>query len=152
MFGRLRRSTSSRTKANARSSRATFSRSGSTGSGSGSGSSSGSSGGSGANRNNGGTSDASNHFHRNQTLSSYRPTQASAEQESERQKAHLLALQRRRLGGIFLIVLAVVVLLMFLLWQLIAQVHITTSTKQLQSSFDSATYEAIVNDYLNVHP
>ena len=91
-------------------------------------------------------------FRRNQTLSSYRRTGTEALNDSERQKAHHLASQRRRLGGVFLVVLAVVVGLVLLLWQLIAQVHVVTSTKQLTTSFDGSAYEKIINDYLNVNP
>ena len=88
-------------------------------------------------------------FRRNQTLSSYRH---NTPEESSRQKAHTLTLQRRKLGGIFLIVAVAAVLLALLLWQLIAQVHITTSSKQLSSSFNTSVYEDAVNEYLNLNP
>ncbi len=88
-------------------------------------------------------------FRRNQTLSSYRH---NTPEESSRQKAHHLALQRRKLGGIFLIVAIAAVALALLLWQLIAQIHITTSTKQLATSFKVEPYEAAINSYLAVNP
>lgn len=88
-------------------------------------------------------------FRRNQTLSSYRH---NTPEESERQKAHQLASQRRRLGGIFTVVFGVVIALTLLLWQLIAQAHVTTSTKQLSVAFDGSAYEKSVSDYLNIHP
>ncbi len=88
-------------------------------------------------------------FRRNQTLSSYRHT---TPEESSRQKAHTLALQRRKLGGIFLIVAIAVVALALLLWQLIAQVHVITSSRQLSTTFDNKTYEEAVNEYLNLNP
>lgn len=88
-------------------------------------------------------------FRRNQTLSSYRP---SSPEGSARQKAHSLTVQRRKIGGIFLIVACVAVALLLLLWQLIAQVQINTSTKQLTSEFNPVTYEKVVNDYLNLNP
>ncbi len=92
----------------------------------------------------------SNHqFRRNQTLSSYRH---NTPEESSRQKAHTLTMQRRRLGGIFLIVAAAAVALTLLLWQLIAQVHVVTSSKQLSSTFTTATYEDAINEYLNLNP
>ena len=94
-------------------------------------------------------SPTSGQFRRNQTLSSYRH---NTPEESSRQKAHHLALQRRKLGGIFTIVLCVAVLLMFLLWQLMAQVHITTSTRQLSAPFTGTVYEKAINDYLNLNP
>lgn len=88
-------------------------------------------------------------FKRNQTLSSYRHTTPD---ESSRQKVHHLAQQRRRMGGIFGIVAIVIVAVGFLLWQLIAQVHVTTSTKQLATSFDGGQYEASINEYLGLNP
>lgn len=88
-------------------------------------------------------------FRRNQTLSSYRHT---TPEESSRQKAHVLAVQRRKLGGIFLIVAVAVVALALLLWQLLAQVYITTTTKQLSTSFDTSLYEDAVSKYLNLNP
>jgi len=90
-----------------------------------------------------------NQFRRNQTLSSYRH---NTPEESSRQKVHHLASQRRRIGGLFLIVTIATIALVLLLWQLIAQVHIMTSTKQLTSRFDTATYENAVNEYLNINP
>lgn len=94
-------------------------------------------------------SDSSRQFRRNQTLSSYR--HATAE-ESSRQKAHHLALQRRKLGGLFMIAASVTIVLALLLWQLMAQVHVITSTKQLSASFDHTVYERAVNEYLNLNP
>lgn len=88
-------------------------------------------------------------YRRNRTLSSYRH---NTPEESSRQKAHTLTLQRRRLGGIFFIVAVAAASLMLLLWQLIAQVHITTSTKQLSGSFETAQYEDAINDFLNINP
>ena len=88
-------------------------------------------------------------FRRNQTLSSYRP---STPEGSARQKAHSLTVQRRKIGGIFMLVACIAVALLLLLWQLIAQVQINTSTKQLTSEFNPATYEKVVNDYFNLNP
>ena len=88
-------------------------------------------------------------FRRNQTLSSYRH---NTPEESSRQKVHHLASQRRKISGIFMIVAIAVVLLGLLLWQLIAQVQITTSSKQLSAQFDSSIYEDSINEYLNLNP
>lgn len=88
-------------------------------------------------------------FRRNQTLSSYRHNTAD---ESARQKAHQLTSQRRRLSGIFLIVFGVTVALTLLLWQLIAQVQVTTSAKPLVASFDGLVYERSITSYLNLNP
>lgn len=88
-------------------------------------------------------------FRRNQTLSSYRH---NTPEESSRQKAHHLVLHRRKLSGIFVIVISATVLLLLLLWQLIAQVHVTTSSKQLDTAFTSSAYEESINKYLGLNP
>lgn len=88
-------------------------------------------------------------FRRNQTLSSYRH---NTPDESARQKAHHLTVQRRKVGGIFLIVALATLSLAFLLWQLIAQVQVVTSSKQLSSTFQAAPYETAINDYLGLNP
>lgn len=95
------------------------------------------------------TAAAPGQFRRNQTLSSYRH---NTPEESSRQKAHHLANQRRRLGGIFTIVFIAVVLLVLLLWQLIAQIHIRTSTRQLTERFEAPAYEQIIEEYLAINP
>lgn len=92
---------------------------------------------------------SSNQYRRNQTLSSYRGT---ASEESSRQKVHTLTMQRRNIGGIFLIVSFATVTLALLLWQLIAQVQIVSSTKQLSTTFVSSAYEDSINEYLGLNP
>jgi len=96
-----------------------------------------------------GTPASGSQFRRNQTLSSYRH---NTPDESARQKAHQLTSQRRRIGGVFLIVILLAITLLVLLWQLIAQVHVTASTKQLSAGFSGTVYEKSINDYLNVNP
>lgn len=88
-------------------------------------------------------------YRRNQTLSSYKH---NTPDESSRQKAHQLAKQRRRLGGVFTVVVAAIIFLMLLLWQLVAQVGITTSTKQLSQTFEPVNYEKLINEYLAINP
>lgn len=88
-------------------------------------------------------------FRRNQTLSSYRH---NTPEESSRQKVHQLASQRRRISGILLIVGIAVLALALLLWQLIAQVQITTSSKQLSATFETSRYEESINEYLGLNP
>ncbi|MFZ1250686.1 MAG: hypothetical protein WAR37_04550 [Candidatus Microsaccharimonas sp.] len=92
---------------------------------------------------------ANQQYKRNQTLSSYRH---NTPEESTRQKAHTLTQQRRRLGGLFAIVASVSLLLTLLLWQLMAQVHVTTTTKQISQSFSADIYEATINQYLGINP
>ncbi|MGV9002223.1 MAG: cell division protein FtsQ/DivIB [Candidatus Saccharimonadaceae bacterium] len=88
-------------------------------------------------------------FRRNQTLSSYRH---NTPEESSRQKVHHLAVQRRKIGSLFLIVAIAVIALTLLLWQLMAQVHVVTSTKLLSSSFNPSVYENSINEYLGLNP
>lgn len=92
---------------------------------------------------------SSEQFRRNQTLSSYKRETLD---DSARQKAHTLHAQRRRLGGTLLIVFGAVVFLSLLLWQLVAQVHVTSSTKQLSTSFEASRYEDVVNQYFLLNP
>ncbi len=88
-------------------------------------------------------------FRRGQTLSGYR---LSAAEESSRSKAHQLVRQRRSVGAVFSIVFAGMVLLALLLWQLIAQVGVSASSKQLVQAFDSKLYSATIDEYLGLHP
>ncbi len=95
------------------------------------------------------TSNKSSQFKRNLTLSSYRH---NTPEESTRQKAHHLTVQRRKLGSIFALVSAIAVALLILLWQLIGQVSVTTSSAQLNEPFTSSVYEDVINEYLGVNP
>jgi hypothetical protein len=95
------------------------------------------------------TSNPTGQFRRNQTLSSYRTTPA---EESTRQKAHHLTVQRRKLGGTFAIVFGAIIFLGLLLWQLMAQIQVTTSTKQLSTEFVAAPYQEAINEYLTLNP
>lgn len=88
-------------------------------------------------------------FKRNRTLSSYRH---DVPEESTRRKAHHLAVQRRKVGGLFMIASGVVATLLLLLWQLMAQINVATSTKQLAASFQSEAYERSINGYLGLNP
>lgn len=88
-------------------------------------------------------------FRRNRTMSSYRSSQP---EESSRHKAHHLAVQRRKAGGLFVLTVSIIIFLGLLLWQLIAQVRVVTSTKPLSASFSGQAYEKAINDYLAVNP
>lgn len=88
-------------------------------------------------------------YRRNRTLSSYR---YDTPEESVRHKAHHLAVQRRNIGGLLTITLSAVVLSGLLLWQLMVQIQVATSTKQLVTSFNGVAYEQVINDYLTINP
>jgi hypothetical protein len=92
---------------------------------------------------------SSTQYRRNQTLSGVNRTSLA---DTPRGQAHQLTIQRRKVGGIFAIVLITVILLAILLSQLMAQVSVTSSTKQLTISFEGEKYEKEVNNYLGLHP
>lgn len=92
----------------------------------------------------------SSQFRRNQTLSSFR--QPMTEQESERQRLHQLARKRRKMGGIFLIVASVVLILALLLSQLVAQVSVTSGSTAITRAVETAPYELAINEYYERHP
>jgi len=92
---------------------------------------------------------SSTQYRRNQTLSGVK---RSSMADTPRSKAHNLTVQRRKIGGLFVVVLVAVVLLAILLSQLMAQVSVTSSTKQLTTSFNGKAYEEAVNEYLGLHP
>jgi len=92
---------------------------------------------------------SSTQYRRNQTLSGISRTSMA---DTPRGQAHQLTVQRRKVGGIFAIVLVAVILLAILLSQLMAQISVTSSTKQLTTSFTGENYEKAVNNYLGLHP
>jgi hypothetical protein len=92
---------------------------------------------------------SSTQYRRNQTLSGISRTSMA---DTPRGQAHQLTIQRRKVGGIFAIVLVAVILLAILLTQLMAQVSVTSSTKQLTTAFKGENYEKELNNYLGLHP
>lgn len=90
-------------------------------------------------------------FRRNRTLSGVRrdPMDPS---NSPRSQVHHLTNQRRKVGGIFLIVLAVIIFLTLIITQLTAKVIISGSTLSLTSPIEVSKYEKVINDYLGVNP
>lgn len=92
---------------------------------------------------------SSTQYRRNQTLSGISRTPLA---DSPRGKVHHLTIQRRKVGGLFALVLAAVILLAILISQLMAEVSVTSSTKQLTTSFSGVKYEKSINSYLGVHP
>ncbi len=92
---------------------------------------------------------SSTQYRRNQTLSG---VQRASVADSPRSKAHHLTIQRRKIGGLFALVLTTVILLALLISQLMAQVSVTSSTQQLSTAFKGDEYEKAVNEYLGLHP
>lgn len=84
---------------------------------------------------------------RNRTISAVTPID-----ESSRGQAHSLTTRRRRLGSIFLVVLAVIVALTLLVAQLTAQVTVGVSGTQLSQPPDETAYAKSISTYLNTNP
>lgn len=85
---------------------------------------------------------------RNRTISGTTPTR----EESARSHAHMLAAQRRRLGGIFLLIAGIIVLLALLLGQFTAKVTVGVVGTNLAQQPDTTAYEKAISSYLNGHP
>lgn len=94
--------------------------------------------------------DNGSQFRRGQTLSGIR--QPVDEPLSERAKAHHLAQQRRKIGGIFLLVFIIILVLGGLLTQFTATVHVGGSKDPITRPIDVAPYEKAITDYFGIHP
>lgn len=88
-------------------------------------------------------------FRRNQTLSGVRRHEDGT---SERTRVHHLASRRRKMLGVFGIVLAAIVVLSLLLTQFMARVSIGGATQQVSRPVTTNVYEAHINDYLAINP
>ena len=90
-------------------------------------------------------------FRRNRTLSGVRRDPLD-QPGSARSQVHHLTNQRRRVGGILLIVLAGITVLTLIITQLTARVIIAGSSTPLTAEIDSSKYEKVINDYLGINP
>lgn len=93
---------------------------------------------------------ASSQFRRNRTMSGVR--REPLVDVSPRSKVHHLARQRRKVGGILLLVLLGISILVLLLTQLTAKVIITSSSTALSLPIDGPAYEKVIDEYLGIHP
>lgn len=98
-----------------------------------------------------------NLFQRNRTLTGSTSNQLSAthhqtDLESPRTHVHNLALRRRKIGTVLLVVLGVATLLLWLLTQLTARVVVDVSDTTISRPVDTAVYVKAINDYLGVNP
>lgn len=96
-------------------------------------------------------------FQRNRTLTGstsngVKTTQYRSDLESPRTQAHHLALQRRKIGGVLLTVVAITSVLSFLLFQFTAKVTAVSGDSTVSKSLDSAAYDQAINDYLGANP
>lgn len=72
--------------------------------------------------------------------------------ESPRTKAHHLAMQRRKIGVVLLIVVLIATIIFGLLMQFTARVTIGVSDSSISSVIDKTRYESVINDYLSSNP
>lgn len=91
-------------------------------------------------------------FMRNRTIGGRYGSISELAQDSDRGRAHQLAAHRRKVGGVFLVVLITICLLSFLLLQLTTQVGIIGQNSKMTRAIDSKLYVGAVNDYLDRHP
>lgn len=104
--------------------------------------------------------DASNRqyiFARNRTLTgstsnSLSDASRQSDLRSPRTHAHHLALQRRKIGVVLLVVVAIVAFLAILVFQFTSRVTISTSDTSLSKNIDGERYVKAINEYLVGHP
>lgn len=90
-------------------------------------------------------------FRRNRTLSGPRTSYEGAT-SSQRSRTHHLTLRRRKVGGIFLLVLTVILILTILLFQFTARVIVNRSSQQISQTLEGEPYQRIITDYFGSHP
>lgn len=95
-------------------------------------------------------------FRRNRTLTgttsnSLATTHTRNDLESPRVRAHDLAIHRRKVLGVLLMVLLGATILLILVSQLTARPVVVSSTS-LSHSIDSSRYERVIQDYLEMNP
>jgi hypothetical protein len=95
--------------------------------------------------------DSGGQFRRNRTMSGVRRDPMD-QSHSTRAQVHHLTTKRRRVGGIFLLVLLGIGILTLIITQLTARVIIAGSSEPLNTSIETEGYEKVINDYLGVHP
>lgn len=96
-------------------------------------------------------------FQRNRTLTgsisnNLSTTHHRTDLESPRTQAHHLALQRQKIGGVLLIVVAIATLVLYLLFQFTARATVVVSDAAFSSKVDKTIYEKAINDYLGKNP
>jgi len=96
------------------------------------------------------SSESGSQFRRNQTLSTRRGSHP--DQVSGRSQIHSLTAHRRKIGGIFFLIVSVILVLVGILTQFTARVSITSSSKPITQQIDAASYEEVINEYYAVHP
>ncbi len=98
-----------------------------------------------------------NLFQRNRTLTGSTSNRLSAthhqtDLQSPRTHVHHLALRRRKIGTILLIVLTAAAIILWLLTQLTARVVVSVSDTTISRPVDTTMYQKAINDYLGINP
>ncbi len=91
-------------------------------------------------------------YRRGQTLSQLRRDSSEGAAVSHRHRLHHLTGRRRKAGGLLLLVLAIIGLLVFLIFQLTATVSVVGSSSDISKQPDVAAYTQRINDYYSIHP
>lgn len=89
-------------------------------------------------------------FRRNQTLSSHRVRYDEA--SSHRHRLHHLSHRRRKIGGIFLLVLGIIIILLLLLSQFTARVQLSTTNENISRPLNGEAYAKSIGEYYALHP
>lgn len=74
------------------------------------------------------------------------------EQQSHRHRLHHLSHRRRKVGGVFLLLIGAIVLLFLILTQLIAQVSVTSGSTTISRAVDPEPYVQTIDEYFTVNP
>lgn len=98
-----------------------------------------------------------NLFQRNRTLTGSTSDKMTAthhptDLESPRTHVHHLAIRRRKIGTVLMMVFCIVAILLWLLTQLTAKVAISVSDPNMSRSIETALYSNAINDYLGLNP
>lgn len=96
-------------------------------------------------------------FQRNRTLTgsvsnNLSTTHHRTDLESPRTQAHHLAMQRQKVGGVLLVVVAIATVFLFLLYQFTARASVVVSDSTFAVPIDKGVYEQAINDYLSENP
>jgi len=102
-------------------------------------------------------SNSSNIFKRNRTLTGTTSnrldsTNVRSDLESPRVHVHHLAIQRRKILSILLVVFMSIILLWILISNFTAKVIVSVSSTTVSKPVDSAYYGKIIQEYLNINP
>lgn len=96
-------------------------------------------------------------FRRNRTLTGttsvrFDSVNADSHLESPRKHTHKLSIKRRKVTGTFLVTLAAIAAIWFLISHLTATVSVSVSDALISKPIDKKRYEKVINEYLDANP